>query len=128
MKHFPLFILIIFSQQTLAQRVSHCTIFNEEEKKFTVYLNGEKKNETPQSNVRIVNLTQPYYNLKIKFEDKAIQTIERKKFLLTDASGNPVDAVHKLKQTKNGQYILRWLSQSGNPVYIQAAMPVDSLK
>ena len=128
MKLIALFILTIFSQAAWAQRVSHCTIFNEEKKNFTVYLNGEKKNQTPQNNVRIINLTQPWYNLKIEFEDRAIQTIERKKLLLTDANGKPVDAVHKLKQTKNGSYILRWLSQSENPVYIQEAMPVDSIK
>lgn len=97
---------------------SHVTIYSEDQVKFTVYLNGEKQNEEPQDRVRIVNLTQSYYKIKIEFADPAIPPIERKVFQLTDAHGSPVDATHKIKKDKKGEYVLRWQSQTTYPGYI----------
>jgi hypothetical protein len=127
MKQFFLFILIasaLIASQTLhAQFYSHCTIFNEDQKKFTVYLNGEQKNEEPKANVRLVNLTQPYYKLKIIFEDAAIPPLEKKLFQLTNADGHPVDATPVISMDKKGEYHIRWKSQTVYPGYIETNKP-----
>jgi len=104
---------------TQASFYSHVTIYSEDHLKFTVYLNGEKKNDEPQERVRIINLTQSYYKLKIEFEDVSIPPIERKIFQLTDGHGSPVDATHMIKKTNKGEYVLRWQSQTTYPGYIE---------
>lgn len=114
---------LLAAQPLHAQFYSHCTIFNEDQKKFTVYLNGEQKNEEPKANVRLVNLTQPYYKLKIIFEDPAIPPLEKKLFQLTDAHGSPVDATHLVYADKKGEYRIRWKSQTVYPGYIETNKP-----
>ena len=57
----------LFSVQSFSQ-VS-AVVFSEAGEKFTVYLNGEKKNTTPQVNVKIQGLTSEFYQARIDFED-----------------------------------------------------------
>lgn len=111
------FIVIAISAQ--AQSVAHCTIYNEEGVRFTVYLNGEKMNEVPQDRVRMINLTQNYYKIKIEFDGDSIPPIERKIFQLTNGDGFKVDAVHIIKRNKKGEWGLHWKSQSNYPKYIE---------
>jgi hypothetical protein len=124
MKKMLLIALSLFCAQMIyAQRVSHVTIYCEEHYKFTVYLNGEKKNDQPQENVRIINLTQPYYKLRIEFEDVTLNAIERKIFQLTNSTGGPVDAVHIIKLNKKGEMVMHWKSQTEYPPYIETNKP-----
>ncbi len=118
-KLYLLAVLFIGAITAQAGFYSHVTIYSEDHLKFTVYLNGEKKNDEPQERVRIINLTQSYYKLKIEFEDVSIPPIERKIFQLTDAHGSPVDATHMIKKTNKGEYVLRWQSQTTYPGYIE---------
>ncbi len=106
-----------------AQRVAHATIYSEDHHKFTVYLNNEKKNEVPQENVRIINLTQLYFKLRIEFEDASLAPIERKLFQVQNAQGNPVDATFKITANKKGELGLHWVSQMDNPSYIETNKP-----
>ncbi len=116
-----LFILLIFTVAygwANAQGVSHCTIYSSDQYKFTVYLNGEKKNDVPDDNVRIVNLTQRYYKLKVEFQDTSLAPIEKKIFNLQDANGNPVDATFEINRSRKGELNVYWRSQSVHPPYI----------
>lgn len=117
----PFLLAILFAQSVITEAAfySHVTIYSDDQTKFTVYLNGEKKNEEPQERVRIINLTQSYYRIKIEFQDASIPPIERKVFQLTDGNGSPVDATHIIKKDKKGEYILRWQSQTTYPGYIE---------
>ena len=119
MRILTLFLLLASALTIQAQGVAHCTIYNEYGIPFTVYLNGEKKNEVPQDRVRIINLTQDYYKIKIVFDTDTIPPIERKIFQLTDGHGYKVDAVHVIKRNKKGEYHLHWKSQSSFPPYIE---------
>lgn len=116
-------LMLICIQLMYAQRVSHVTIYSEDNYKFTVYLNGEKKNDVPQANVRIINLTQPYYKLRIEFEDATLNVIERKIFQLTNSTGGNVDAVHIIKKNKKGEMGMHWKSQTEYPPYIETNKP-----
>lgn len=119
MKFFNLLFILLTGYVMNAQGVAHCLIYNEDKIPFTVYLNGEKMNETPQDRVRIINLTQNYYKIKIEFATDTIPPIERKIFQLTNADGIKVDAVHIIKRNKKGEWGLHWKSQSVAPARIE---------
>lgn len=119
MKFFNLLFLLLTGCMLNAQSVAHCTIYNEDHIRFTVYLNGEKMNETPLDRVRMINLTQNYYKIKIEFDTDSIPPIERKIFQLTNGDGMKVDAVHIIKRNKKGEWNLHWKSQSNYPKYIE---------
>ena len=67
--------------------VGHLTIFSEDGDKFTLILNGEVINDVPQTNLRVEDLNQPYYNAKIKFEDNTLADITKNNLMLTDVDG-----------------------------------------
>lgn len=119
MKFFNLLFLLLTGIMLNAQSVAHCLIYNEDHIRFTVYLNGEKMNETPLERVRMINLTQNYYKIKIEFDTDSIPPIERKIFQLTNGDGMKVDAVHIIKRNKKGEWNLHWKSQSNYPKYIE---------
>ena len=114
---------ILFTLFTNAAFYSHCTIYSENGEKFTVYLNGEKKNEEPSDRVRIINLTQSYYSIKIIFVDGSINNVERKIFNICDSHGAPVDATFILKKNKKDEMGLHWKSQTVYPGYIETNTP-----
>jgi hypothetical protein len=72
------FCLIYFfalgSIYTFAQ--SSLEVFSSEDLKFTLYLNGKKINQTPETNVSAQNLPKSI-SIKVVFEDKAIPAIEK---------------------------------------------------
>ena len=119
MRMFTTLVMVVLAIVLKAQGVAHCTIYNEEGIRFTVYLNGEKMNEVPQDRVRMINLTQNYYKIKVEFDGDSIPPIERKIFQLTNADGIKVDAIHILKRNKKGEWGLHWKSQSVAPRYIE---------
>ncbi len=120
---YTLCFLIIMTISSKAAFYSHCTIYAENGEKFTVFLNGEKKNEDPSDRVRIINLTQSYYSLKVVFEDASIGNIERKIFNICDSHGAPVDATYIIRKNKKGEIGLHWKSQTVYPGYIETNTP-----
>jgi hypothetical protein len=112
-------IALICTLAATAQSVAHCTIYNEYGIRFTVYLNGEKQNDTPLDRVRMINLTQDYYKIKIVFDNDSMPPIERKIFQLTNGNGYKVDAVHIIRPNRKGEWGLHWKSQSDFPHYIE---------
>lgn len=115
--------ILLATLSSQAEFISHCTIYSENGEKFTVYFNGEKKNEEPSEHVRIINLTQSYYSLKIKFEDATIPDIVSNVFNIHDANGNPVDATFIISKNKKGIIGIHWKSQTVFPGYIETNKP-----
>jgi len=97
---FILFTLTVFSQHSIF------TIFAEEGEKFSIYIDGELMNETPQSRIANVKIYNEYSNLKIKFDDASIPSI-KKNIALKDMDGNFQKMVFKITQNKKGQYKFR---------------------
>ncbi len=112
-------ISVFFSFGALAQQVSHATFYSKEGYLFTIYLNGQKMNDVPQTEVRLINLTQPYYSCKAVFEDSALAPAERKLLQLTDANGNRVDVTFVVEHSRKGEMKIGWKSQSLYPRYIE---------
>lgn len=68
--------LILISISSFAQNSSNLIVFSEDGLKFYLILNGIRQNEVPLTNVKVVDLNQPYYSAKIIFEDKAYSGIK----------------------------------------------------
>lgn len=83
--------------------IGHLTIFSESGDKFFLVLNGEQQNDIAQTNIRIEDLNQPYYNAKIIFADNTIQEISKNYLPITDADGVYKDVTYKLKSDKNNK-------------------------
>jgi len=83
--------------------VGHLTIFSEDGDKFTLILNGEVINDTPQTNLRVEDLNQPYYNAKIKFADQSLQDVSKNNLMITDVDGVFSDVTYKIKRDKNNK-------------------------
>jgi hypothetical protein len=105
-------VLFIDAFQTQAQILptANLTIFSEDGQRFFLILNGERQNEQAQTNIRIEELPQPYYNCKIIFEDPSQKEISKNMLMLTDANGVPQDVTYKIKKDKSGKSVLRFFS------------------
>ncbi len=96
-------IILAVTFQVLAQRqqFGHLTIFSEDGDKFTLFLNGEQINDQPQTNLRVEELTQPYYNAKIVFEDNTKAAITKNSLEIADIDDVFMDVTYKIKRDKN---------------------------
>jgi hypothetical protein len=111
---FLLFTLTILSPLfSLAQPMitGNLTIFSEDGDKFYLVLNGERQNNVAQTNLRIEDLAQPYYNAKIIFEDKSIADVSKNNLPIADpTSGQAMDVTYKIKKDGSGKAKLRYFS------------------
>lgn len=102
-----LFAFLLLSSFSFAQYgqgpVGHLTIFSEDGDKFFLILNGEAQNDIPQTNLRIEDLNQPYYNAKVIFEDKTLIEISKNNLGITDVDGVFQDVTYKIKRDKNNK-------------------------
>ncbi len=94
-------VLFAMSASAQLQPFGHLTIFSENGDKFKLVLNGEVINTVSQTNLRVEELTQPYYNAKILFDDPNLQQISKNTLMLTDADGIFSDVTYKVRRDKN---------------------------
>lgn len=102
-KKITLLALLLISSLSFSQfgPVGHLTIFSEDGDKFSLILNGELQNDVPQTNLRIEDLNQPYYNAKIIFADKLLLEVSKNNLQITDFEGVFMDNTYKIKRDKN---------------------------
>jgi hypothetical protein len=124
MKKLHSLIFTLFLASTIfAQSASNLVVFSEDGYKFYLILNGIRQNEKPQTNVKIMDLNQPFYAAKIIFEDKTLADIEKKNLPVVDPNTNAVQEVtYKIKKDKNGVNVLRYFSM----VPVAQAPPVPT--
>lgn len=111
------------AQAAAGSRLSHLTICSREHYRFTVYLDGERKNQQPSDSVRLLNLTREFYHLRIEFQDSTLRAIDKKSLQLTDANGRSVDALYEIRRSKKGQMSLSFVSQTIWPVWVDPTKP-----
>lgn len=111
-----LLLISFLSNAQINGPVGHLTIFSEDGDKFTLILNGEVINDTPQTNLRVEDLNQPYYNAKIKFEDKTLSDVSKNNLMLTDVDGVFSDVTYKIKRDKNNKTKMKLNYFSSIPV------------
>jgi hypothetical protein len=112
MRKITLLLLMVMSIQSFAQRqpMSNLTVFSDDGTKFYLILNGEKYNNTPETNVRIEELPNPYYDCKIVFENKDIPVISKNELELVDMDGHVTDITYRIKKDNKGRYSLKYYS------------------
>ncbi|MGV3697433.1 DUF4476 domain-containing protein [Flavobacterium sp.] len=117
-KKITFILMIAVSTASFSQRgpVGHLTIFSEDGDKFTLILNGEVINDVPQTNLRVEDLDQPYYNAKIRFEDKSLMDLTKNNLELTDIDGIFCDVTYKIKRDKNNKSKMKMNYFSSIPV------------
>lgn len=112
MQKMVLVLLLSCNLPSYAQWVptANLTIFSEDGLKFYLVMNGERYNDVPQTNIRIEELPNPYYNCKIIFEDKSQPLITKNALMLTDANGVMQDVTYRIKRDNKGKNVLRFYS------------------
>ncbi len=92
------------------------TVFSEDGDKFYLVLNGQKQNNTPQTNVRIDGLPNEFYNAKILFEDASKPEITKNIPTKDPGTNQFAEVTYKIKKTKDGDLKLRYFSATPVPV------------
>lgn len=105
-----LIIALLFSCSFLNSQESTISIFSEEGDSFYLFLNGIRQNENPEVNVRVDNLTQPYYSGKIVFTDESISPLIEKNMMAVDVDGNNGHVTYKIKLNRKGNFVVRYFS------------------
>lgn len=95
--------IILLSNPILSQ--SELVVFSNEGNQFYIILNGIKQNGDPQTNVKIENIKNTNYKLKIIFADGTTPDIDKGIFFETDQQ-----YVAEIRKNKKGVYKLRYVS------------------
>jgi hypothetical protein len=113
-----LLVMLMISTLSFAQFVpiGHLNIFSEDGDRFTLILNGEVINDVPQTNLRVEDLNQPYYNAKIRFEDKTLLDVSKNNLMITDPDGIFMDVTYKIRRDKNNRTKMKMNYFSAIPV------------
>lgn len=107
MKHFFTFLSLLFlSQFTQAQQNTNLVFFSEQGQQFYIILNGIQQNTDPETNVRVTNLIQPFYKVKVKFADGITPEIDK---TLNFEQGT--ETTYSIKSNNKGEVVLRWMSE-----------------
>lgn len=110
-KVYTLFAFVILSVISIAQNSSNLVVFSEDGLKFYLILNGIRQNDVPVTNVKVVDLIQPYYSAKIIFEDTKQPILEKKILQMTDAEGKGnLEVTYKIKRNNKQVNVLRYFS------------------
>ncbi len=96
----------VFSQATEAS----VTFFTQNGEKIWVIINGQRQNDTPQTNVKVTGLTEDSYRAKIIFQDERIADVDQMLWL-RDVDGRLNDVVYNVRPDKRGRrYVTRLVS------------------
>lgn len=94
--------VLIFSMSFLNAQ-NNLVIFTLESKPFYVVLNGIRQNYTPETNVKIEELPGDFYRVKVIFEDRSFNDVEKSVSLLEENQETSMEL-----KLKKGQFKLRY--------------------
>jgi Domain of unknown function (DUF4476) len=116
-------VIVLFATIQLSAQAS-AVVFSEVGEKFTIYLNGEKKNATPQSNVKISGLTSDFYQARIDFEDALLKDFAEGNFAVQQGA----EVTYIVKKNKKGEYVLRYYGQTDGSVSMETGASQTQVK
>jgi hypothetical protein len=90
---------------------NNMVVFSENGEKFFLVVNGVKQNLEAETNVKVTDLIQPQYKVKVVFEDKSKGVVDQNIYLMN--GGEPVknyEFVYGIKMTKKASYKIRPIS------------------
>jgi hypothetical protein len=100
--------LLCVSFTTLASaQTANAVVFSENGDKFTLLLNGDKKNETPQVNVKVGGLVGEFFQARIDFEDPKLPDFNNNNFMVKP----DMEVTYIIRVNKKGEYVLRFASE-----------------
>ena len=123
--------ITLLSIHSSFSQISHdLEIYSENGLNFTLIINGRTMNETPVSNIQVVNTDKDYLNAKIVFEDPNIPEIEKKMLQLADpaetSSKSPVSVVYKIVETKKGEQVMPFASRTHKKIQTTDVILIES--
>lgn len=109
-----LLLTILVSASSFAQQTTNLVFFSEQGEQFYVVLNGIQQNAEAQTNIKVTDLIQAYYKVKIIFKDEQLGQLDK-----TLNFNQGTETTFCVKQNNKGEYKLRWQSE----VPIAQALP-----
>lgn len=106
---------ILFGLQVMAQTTANVILYTENGERFYAIMNGTRMNDEPVTNLKVQDLNQPNYGLKIIFENKQLGEMNKNLYLELGS-----EVVYVVKMDKKGNYKLGY--RSAVPI-AQAAPP-----
>jgi hypothetical protein len=109
MKNIVICLMVIMGFQLKTQ--NNLVVFSENGEPFYLIVNGVKQNIDPQTNVKVMDLIQPMYKVKVIFSEKGKGEISQNVYLAD--GGEPVknqEFVYTIKLTKKAVYKIRPVS------------------
>ncbi|MFT3910200.1 MAG: DUF4476 domain-containing protein [Ferruginibacter sp.] len=107
-----LFFLIFLSLPCLvfAQSQGSLNVFSENGDKFYLILDGKKQNDIARSNIRVQELPDLFYSVKIIFEDSTIAPITRNNLYVSDGDDIMRDATYRIRREPGSRAKLSFYS------------------
>jgi hypothetical protein len=115
MKKLILTTLTLFCFAGVFAQMSNVVMFTENGERFTAILNGLRMNDEPVTNLKVEDLNQPAYKLKVIFENKDLGEMDKNLYCQPGE-----ETVYMIKQNKKGDYKLAMRSS----VPIAQAVPM----
>jgi flagellar basal body rod protein FlgC len=102
---------ITFMANNFAQATeASVTFFTQNGERIWVIINGQRQNDTPQTNVKVTGLTEDSYRAKIIFQDERIADLDQNLWL-RDVDNKLNDVVYNIRPDKKGnRYVIRMVS------------------
>jgi hypothetical protein len=111
--HIPILLFGLLPLLGLAQETANLVIFSENRERFTVSIDGDKKNEVAQSNVRVEGLRGDFHKISVQFEDVDLGSVSQN-FILEPGTEQKAQVMMK----NNGKWAIR---PFGEPTTIAVA-------
>lgn len=108
MKQLSTLLLAFLASGVAISQTASAVVFSENGEKFTLILNGEKKNDTPSANVKLSGLTSEFYQARVDFEDPSLPDFTNKNFAVQPGS----EVAYVIRTNKKGEYVMRFQGES----------------
>ncbi len=105
-KFFLLSILLFICALSFSQN-SNLVLFTEQGEPFYVVLNGIKQNGDARTNIKISDLTAPYYKCKIIFKNTELGQLDKN---IQTKPGSEITYV--IRKTNKDKWVIRWMNEA----------------
>jgi len=94
--------LFLFLFTGMYAQSSNLIVYSESGEKFTLFLNGEQKNDKPLSNVKVEGINMEFAQLRVVFENSGVPELKQG---ISVEQGMEISAL--IKKNNKGNYVLR---------------------
>jgi hypothetical protein len=122
MKTLVTLFISLFTFASAWSQTANAVVFAENGEKFTLLLNGEKKNDSPAVNVKVSGLTGEFYQARIDFEDAKLADFSNNNFAVQKG----IEVTYVIKLNKKGEYVLRYAGEAAISGSTAATTPAPS--